>query len=214
MMLGVAAIVVFTVASVATRPSNQPSVESRLNNFLNIPATEEVATTDSPEGVKPEENTTPAPTDAGESSEPTPPMDSEATEEPSPTEQPTPEATPTPESTPTPEATSTPEATPTPTPEPTPTLEATPTPTPDQNQPQPTQPSQPQNAAKPASTYVVKEGDTYGCIAEKYYGSYEYWPELVALNQGFGFEERRLFVGANIQLPAITVTKPVTSLCS
>jgi LysM repeat protein len=71
--------------------------------------------------------------------------------------------------------------------------------------------------AKAASTYVVKEGDTYGCIAEKYYGSFENWVDVDAVNPNTeGFLERRLFVGATLTLPALTAeqVKPASSLCS
>ncbi len=71
-------------------------------------------------------------------------------------------------------------------------------------------------AAKPAGTYTVQAGDTYGCIAEKYYGSYEQWPKVYAVNSLYpGYEEYRLHVGAVVQLPAISAdeVRPATSLC-
>ncbi|MBP7760402.1 hypothetical protein KA093_01255 [Candidatus Saccharibacteria bacterium] len=70
--------------------------------------------------------------------------------------------------------------------------------------------------AKAAGTYTVKAGDTYGCIAENHYGSYEQWPKVYAANSMYpGYEEYRLHVGAVVQLPAITVdeVRPVTDLC-
>jgi nucleoid-associated protein YgaU len=74
-----------------------------------------------------------------------------------------------------------------------------------------------EQSGKAASTYVVKEGDTYGCIAEKYYGSYEHYSDIMASNsitqQGFG--EYSLYVGATLVLPAIAKEnlKPASSLC-
>ena len=71
-------------------------------------------------------------------------------------------------------------------------------------------------SAKPEGTYVVKEGDTYGCIAEKYYGSYDQWSKVYDLNAGWpGFDEYRLDVGAQLQLPAVGADEvlPKTNLC-
>ncbi len=71
-------------------------------------------------------------------------------------------------------------------------------------------------AAKSASTYTVKDGDTYGCIAEKYYGSYENWTNVVKANpQLEGFSEYRLFVGAVLELPAMSAdaVRPASTLC-
>lgn len=72
--------------------------------------------------------------------------------------------------------------------------------------------------AKAAGEYVVKAGDTYGCIAENYYGSYEQYPMLMAANGATkykGFSERKLHVGAKLVLPAVTASqlKPATNLC-
>ncbi len=71
-------------------------------------------------------------------------------------------------------------------------------------------------SAKKAGTYTVKAGDTYGCIAEKYYGSYEQWPRVYAANAGWpGYEEYTLNVGAKLQMPAVEVRDvlPKTTLC-
>jgi LysM repeat protein len=71
--------------------------------------------------------------------------------------------------------------------------------------------------AKAASTYVVKEGDTYGCIAEKYYGSFENWVDVDAANPNTeGFLERQLFIGTTLVLPALSSdqVKPASTLCS
>lgn len=66
--------------------------------------------------------------------------------------------------------------------------------------------------------YTVKEGDTYGCIAEKYYGSYEHWPDILNANivYGSGYSEHELHVGAIIELPEILAEnlKPSSKLCS
>lgn len=71
---------------------------------------------------------------------------------------------------------------------------------------------------KAASLYTVKEGDTYGCIAEKYYGSFEHWTDIYNLNAryGRGFSEYYLHVDAVLELPAISAEnlKPATKLCS
>ncbi len=70
---------------------------------------------------------------------------------------------------------------------------------------------------KTQTMYTVKEGDTYGCIAEKYYGSYEHWTDVVSANPSSdGFTEYELHVGAQIVLPAVTSVnlKPVSVLCS
>lgn len=57
---------------------------------------------------------------------------------------------------------------------------------------------------KPAGSYVVKAGDTYGCIAEAYYGSYDQWTQVYDLNAGWdGFSEYHLAVGATLQMPAV-----------
>ena len=81
----------------------------------------------------------------------------------------------------------------------------------------------PQAATTPASNkaesvYTVKEGDTYGCIAEKYYGSFEHWVDVMNANPvgQVGFTEYGLHVGAQIVLPAITAThlKSASNLCS
>ena len=69
---------------------------------------------------------------------------------------------------------------------------------------------------KPAGTYVVKEGDTYGCIAERYYGSYDQWTNVYDLNAGWdGFGEYHLAVGATLQMPAVTsdYLRQKTDLC-
>jgi hypothetical protein len=72
--------------------------------------------------------------------------------------------------------------------------------------------------AKAESVYTVKEGDTYGCIAEKYYGSFEHWVDVMNSNPVFseGFGEYELHVGAQLVLPAVTADrlKPASSLCS
>lgn len=79
-------------------------------------------------------------------------------------------------------------------------------------------PSVTANATDKAETvYTVKEGDTYGCIAEKYYGSYEHYVDIMAANpvNQYGFSEYQLFVGAQLVLPAISGAnlKPASSLC-
>ncbi len=69
---------------------------------------------------------------------------------------------------------------------------------------------------KPAGTYEVKAGDTYGCIAEKYYGSYDQWQKVYDVNAGWpGFDEYRLEVGAKLQMPAVSNAEilPKTNLC-
>ncbi len=72
-------------------------------------------------------------------------------------------------------------------------------------------------SGKAESVYTVKEGDTYGCIAEKYYGSYEHYVDIMAANPIYdlGFGEYSLFVDAKLVLPAIDAAnqKPATSLC-
>lgn len=70
--------------------------------------------------------------------------------------------------------------------------------------------------SKPATLYTVKEGDTYGCIAEAYYGSYEHWPDILNANSAYGngFSEYGLHVGAVLELPAIDNLKPASKLCS
>lgn len=71
---------------------------------------------------------------------------------------------------------------------------------------------------KLASLYTVKEGDTYGCIAETYYGSFEHWQDILNANSryGNGFSEYHLHVGAVLELPAISAEnlKPASKLCS
>lgn len=68
-----------------------------------------------------------------------------------------------------------------------------------------------------AATYTVKAGDTYGCIAEKYYGSFEHYTDIMAANPvyDYGFTEYGLFEGAVLQLPAIKAEnkKPASSIC-
>lgn len=76
--------------------------------------------------------------------------------------------------------------------------------------------SQGRVAAKPAGMYTVKAGDTYGCIAEKYYGSYEMWPQVYQQNGGWpGYTEYNLDVGAKLQMPALrkSTTFSPTHLC-
>ncbi len=72
--------------------------------------------------------------------------------------------------------------------------------------------------AKAAGEYVVKQGDTYGCIAEKYYGSYEQYSRVMAANWADtapGYGEFRLDVGAKVRLPAVSAAQmtPVTNVC-
>lgn len=94
-------------------------------------------------------------------------------------------------------------------------------PTTNSNEPakQPTTTTQtPAGTAKPKSEYVVKEGDTYGCIAEKYYGSFEHYTDVMRANAAGvvpGYSEYRLNVGAKLQLPAVAAgdLKPASSLC-
>jgi LysM repeat protein len=66
--------------------------------------------------------------------------------------------------------------------------------------------------------YVVQKGDTYGCIAERHYGSHHHYQEVMAANPitKKGFSERKLFVGAKVVLPAIAAQdlKQTTNLCS
>jgi len=70
---------------------------------------------------------------------------------------------------------------------------------------------------KAESVYTVKDGDTYGCIAEKYYGSFEHFMDIMSANPvaDNGFGEYSLFVGAKLTLPAIAKEnlKPASSLC-
>lgn len=70
---------------------------------------------------------------------------------------------------------------------------------------------------KAETVYTVKEGDTYGCIAEKYYGSFEHFTDVMNVNpvNTVGFTEYGLFVGAKITLPAIKAAdlKPASNLC-
>lgn len=74
-----------------------------------------------------------------------------------------------------------------------------------------------QVTGKAATTYTVKDGDTYGCIAEKYYGSYENFVDVMAANPVYdqGFGEYQLYVGAQLTLPAVAQenVKPASSLC-
>ncbi len=121
-------------------------------------------------------------------------------------------------------------ATPTPTPvaaETTPeaTPEVTPTPTPEATTSTPSTSSTSTSSSTSstasrntaATTYVVKDGDTYGCIAEKYYGSFENWMDVMNANpRTEGFQEYRLFVGAVLTLPALSAdqVRPVSTLCS
>ena len=67
------------------------------------------------------------------------------------------------------------------------------------------------------ATYTVKEGDTYGCIAEKHYGSYDQWQKVYAANAGYlGYDEYELHVGAKIVMPALAneEIKTETNLCN
>ena len=66
---------------------------------------------------------------------------------------------------------------------------------------------------KDAGTYTVKAGDTYGCIAESHYGSYEMWPAVQRANAGPGYGEYTLHVGAKLTLPATTTELETTNLC-
>ncbi len=72
-------------------------------------------------------------------------------------------------------------------------------------------------ADRPATTYTVKDGDTYGCIAERYYGSFEHYVDIMAVNptDQLGFSEYGLFVDAVLNLPAIPAAslKPASHLC-
>lgn len=71
---------------------------------------------------------------------------------------------------------------------------------------------------KSASVYTVKDGDTYGCIAEKYYGSFEHWVDVMNANPTgqVGFSEYGLHVDAKLTLPAIAAAnlKPTSNLCN
>lgn len=71
-------------------------------------------------------------------------------------------------------------------------------------------------SSRPGTLYTVKEGDTYGCIAESYYGSYEHWQDIMNANlkYGNGFSEYGLHVGAVLELPAAETLKPASKLCS
>lgn len=76
----------------------------------------------------------------------------------------------------------------------------------------------PNASAKVASDYVVKDGDTYGCIAEKYYGGFGQYADVMSANSSSavpGYAEYHLDVGAKIQLPAVSAENlsPATSLC-
>ena len=71
---------------------------------------------------------------------------------------------------------------------------------------------------KAAGEYVVKDGDTYGCIAEKYYGSYGQYQTVMDANfadSAPGYGEYHLDVGAKVILPAVSGANmtPATSLC-
>ena len=71
--------------------------------------------------------------------------------------------------------------------------------------------------AKSAGNYTVKSGDTYGCIAENYYGSYDQWPKIYAANGGYaGYEEYGLDVGAKLTLPTVSASEVTakTNLCN
>lgn len=72
-------------------------------------------------------------------------------------------------------------------------------------------------SGKAETVYTVKDGDTYGCIAEKYYGSYEHYTDVMAANpvNQTGFGEYSLYVGAQLVLPAVAKEnlKPASSLC-
>lgn len=71
--------------------------------------------------------------------------------------------------------------------------------------------------AKAAGSYTVKAGDTYGCIAEQYYGSYDQWTRVYEQNAGWpGYDEYELHVGAKLQLPAVSAdeVRQTTNVCS
>jgi LysM repeat protein len=71
--------------------------------------------------------------------------------------------------------------------------------------------------ARAATSYTVKSGDTYGCIAEKYYGSFEHFQEVMTANpvNDVGFGEYSLFEGAVLSLPAMSASevKPASTIC-
>lgn len=71
---------------------------------------------------------------------------------------------------------------------------------------------------KKSGFYTVKEGDTYGCIAEAYYGSYEHWTDVLNANivYGEGYSEQELHIGAMLEMPTISAEnlKPSSKLCS
>lgn len=72
-------------------------------------------------------------------------------------------------------------------------------------------------SVKPASTHTVEAGDTYGCIAEKYYGSFDQWQLIYNANAGYpGFSEYGLDVGAQLVLPAVDAAnvRAQTHICS
>ncbi len=72
-------------------------------------------------------------------------------------------------------------------------------------------------SVKPASTYTVEAGDTYGCIAEKYYGSFDQWQLIYNANAGYpGFSEYGLDVGAQLVLPAVDTAniRAQTHICN
>lgn len=74
-----------------------------------------------------------------------------------------------------------------------------------------------QSGDKAEVVYEVKEGDTYGCIAENYYGSFEHWPDIMSVNPSTkGYTEYELHVGAKITLPAVLAAnlKPASDLCN
>lgn len=62
--------------------------------------------------------------------------------------------------------------------------------------------------------YIVKSGDTYACIAEEVYGDYRLWPEIVAINTGVGYRERRLYVGNIVELPDLPLAETPTTICN
>ena len=75
-----------------------------------------------------------------------------------------------------------------------------------------------EDSSKSASSYVVKDGDTYGCIAEKHYGSFEHYVDIMTANGAGvvpGYSDYQLNVDAPLVLPAIDAAnlKPATHLC-
>ena len=69
-------------------------------------------------------------------------------------------------------------------------------------------------AGEVPETYTVVSGDTYACIAERFYGNYRVWPEIAALNQGRGFNERFLYVDAVLTMPELASAQQTTSICN